>query len=55
MEFFHDTSGPVPGGEVDLDVDEDHDAAGDVERSEGRVQDVPDVFAQLKMKINKSG
>ena len=55
MKFFDDTSGPVPGGEVDLDVDEDHDAAGDVERSEGRVQDVPDVFAQLKMKINKSG
>ena len=52
MKFLDDPSGPFAGREVDLDVDEDHDAAGDVERSEGRVQDVPDVFAQLKMKID---
>ena len=48
MKFFHNSAGPIPGREVDLDVDKDHDAAGDVERPEGRVHHVPDVFTQLK-------
>lgn len=39
---------PLPGGVVDLDVDEDHDAAGDVEGPEGAVHHVADVLAQLE-------
>ena len=50
MKFFDDPSCSVPGCEVDFDVDEDHDAAGDVEGPKGGVQDVADVFAQLKIK-----
>ena len=37
-----------PGGKVDVDVDEDHDAGGDVEWSEGWVQDISRLLAQLK-------
>ena len=55
MKFFHNSAGPIPGREVDLDVDKDHDAAGDVERPEGRVHHVPHVLAQLKTKIYKIG
>ena len=36
-----------PCGEVDLDVDEDHDAGGNVEGAEGRVHHVTHVPAQL--------
>ena len=50
MELFDDPPRSVSRCEVDLDVDEDHDAAGDVERPEGGVQHVADVFAQLKMR-----
>lgn len=41
---------PGPGlrRKVDPDVDEYHDAARNVERSERRVQHVPDVLAQLE-------
>ena len=40
--------GPLPGRVVDLDVDEDHDATGDVEGPEGAVHHVPTVITQLK-------
>lgn len=36
--------------EVDADVDEDHDAGGDVEGAERRVQDVADLLAELERK-----
>ena len=42
--------GPLPGCVVDLDVDEDHDAAGDVEGPEGAVHHVSAVVAQLQQK-----
>ena len=48
MKFFHHPPGSVSGREVNFDVDEDHDAARNVERPEGRVHHVPYVFAQLK-------
>ena len=48
MKFLDYPSGSFAGREVDLDVDEDHDAAGDVEGAERRVHDVADVLAQLK-------
>lgn len=48
MKFFDDPSCPVTRREVYFDVDEDHDAAGNVEGPEGRVHHVPDVFAQLQ-------
>jgi hypothetical protein len=51
VELLYDPAGPLSRGEVDLDVDEDHDAAGDVEGPERRVQDVADVLAQLKSKV----
>ncbi len=47
MKFLDDPTGPLTGREVDLDVDEDHDATGDVERAERRVHDVTDVLTQL--------
>ena len=43
--------GPLPGCVVDLDVDEDHDAAGDVEGTEGAVHHVTAVVAQLQNKL----
>ena len=42
--------GPLPGCVVDLDVDEDHDAAGDVEGPEGAVHHVAAVVAQLQQR-----
>ena len=45
--------GPLPGCVVDLDVDEDHDAAGDVEGTEGAVHHVSTVVAQLQNKKQK--
>lgn len=48
MKLLHDSSCSLAGREVDLDVDEDHDAARDVERPEGGVHDVADILAQLK-------
>ena len=45
--------GPLPGCVVDLDVDEDHDAAGDVEGPEGAVHHVTAVVAQLQNKKQK--
>ena len=39
---------PLPGCKVDVDVDEDHDAGGDVERAQGGVQNITRLGAQLK-------
>ena len=43
--------GPLSGGEVDFDVDEDHDGGGDVEGAEGGVHHVAEVLAQLQREI----
>ena len=44
-----------PGGKVDVDVDEDHDAGGDVERSQGGVENVAGLLTQLKQHRIKMG
>ena len=46
--------GSLPGGIVDLDVDENHNAAGDVEGAEGAVHHVPKILAQLQEKRRKT-
>ena len=38
----------LPCSKVDLDVDKDHDAGGDVEGAKGGVEHVADVFAELR-------
>lgn len=45
--FLDATSRPRLGRKVYPNVDEHHDAAGDVERAECRVEHVTDVGAQL--------
>ena len=45
---------PLPGCIVDLDVDEDHDAAGDVEGAESAVHHITKVLAQLQDKKVKT-
>ena len=37
----------LPGSKVDLDINKDHDAGGDVEGAKGRVHHVTRVTAQL--------